>query len=107
MLYQKILEIIDPQRLLKMAFSLRPESELLVFKGQRLTRRQVFANLLALSGGLQSLGIRKGDRVAMLLPACPEAIYTSPHAAGTGRERASHSDLALLMALCTNLLFMM
>ena len=74
--YQKILGKVNPQRLLKIAFSLRPESELLIYNGQRLTRRQVFANIKALGGGLQSLGIGKGDRVATLLPACPEAVYT-------------------------------
>ena len=36
----------------------------------------MFANIQALGGGLQSLGIGKGDRVATLLPACPEAVYT-------------------------------
>ena len=77
MFYQKILGKIDAQRLLKMIFSLRPESELLIFNGQRLTRRQVFANIQALGGGLQSLGIVKGNRVATLLPACPEAVYTT------------------------------
>jgi acyl-CoA synthetase (AMP-forming)/AMP-acid ligase II len=76
MFYQKILGKINARRLLGMAFRLRPESELLIFNGQRLTRRQVFANILALGGGLQSLGIGKGDRVATLLPACPEAVYT-------------------------------
>jgi fatty-acyl-CoA synthase len=76
MFYQKILGKINAQRLIKMAFRLRPESELLIYNGQRLTRRQVFANIQALGGGLQSLGIGKGDRVATLLPACPEAAYT-------------------------------
>jgi len=75
MFYQKMLGKIHAQRLIKMAFSLRPESELLIYNGQRLTRRQVFANIQALGGGLQSLGIGMGDRVVTLLPACPEAVY--------------------------------
>ncbi len=76
MFYQKLLGIINPPRLIQMAFSLRPKSELLIYNEQRLTRRQVFANIQALGGGLQSLGIGKGDRIAALLPACPEAVYT-------------------------------
>jgi len=76
MFYQKMLGTINAQRLLKIAFRLHSDSELLIFNEQRLTRRQVFANIQALGGGLQSLGIGKGDRVATLLPACPEAVYT-------------------------------
>ena len=29
-----------------------------------------------LAGGLQSLGVQKGDRVVALLPACPESVYS-------------------------------
>jgi fatty-acyl-CoA synthase len=67
---------IGSQRLLKLAFRWKPDSELLVYNDRRLTRRQVLANIQALGGGLQALGIQRGDRIATLLPACPEAIYT-------------------------------
>ena len=59
-----------------MAFRLRPASEFIIFQGQRLTRRQVFTRVEQLAAGLQALGVKKGDRVATLLPACPEAVYT-------------------------------
>jgi len=66
---------ISPVRLVQLAFQLRPHSEFLLFQGRRLTRRQAWANICALAAGLQGLGVRKGDRVAILLPACPEAVY--------------------------------
>jgi acyl-CoA synthetase (AMP-forming)/AMP-acid ligase II len=68
---------LNPRRLVKAAFRLRPGSEYIVFKDQRLTRRQVFARLQALAAGLQALGIGPGQRVATLLPGCPEAVYAA------------------------------
>ncbi|HNT26423.1 MAG TPA: class I adenylate-forming enzyme family protein [Anaerolineales bacterium] len=76
MIFQRLLGKIGSQRLLKLAFTIRPESELLIFKEQRLTRRQAFADIQALGGGLQALGIRRGERIATLLPACPTSFYT-------------------------------
>lgn len=67
--------VLDPQRLLALAFTIRSDSEFLVCGAERLTRRQAYANLQALAAGLQALDIRPGDRVATLLPACPEAVY--------------------------------
>jgi acyl-CoA synthetase (AMP-forming)/AMP-acid ligase II len=66
---------LQPPRLVQWAFRLRPRSEFLLFGGQRLTRGQVWADIRRLAAGLQGLGVRPGDRVAVLLPACPEAIY--------------------------------
>jgi fatty-acyl-CoA synthase len=73
---RSLLGKIGSQRLLRLAFRLNPDSELVICNDQRLTRRQVFANIQALGAGLQALGVRKGDRVVTLLPACPESIYT-------------------------------
>ncbi len=82
---QPFLGKIGAQRLLNLAFHFRPNSELIVFGGQRLTRRQVFASIQALGGALQTLGVQPGDRVATLLPACPEAVYSMflPQTIGT------------------------
>jgi fatty-acyl-CoA synthase len=66
---------LNARRLVRLAFRVRQDSEYLVSRGQRLTRRQVLANVEALAAGLQALGVRKGDRVATVLPACPEAVY--------------------------------
>lgn len=66
---------LRPQRLLHLAFGVRPADEFLVCGSERLTRRQVYASLRALAGGLQALGVEPGERIATLLPACPEAVY--------------------------------
>jgi acyl-CoA synthetase (AMP-forming)/AMP-acid ligase II len=66
---------LNPLHLQSLAFRLRPDAEFIVSREQRLTRRQVWANVEALAAGLQSLGIRPGDRVVTLLPAGPEAVY--------------------------------
>ncbi len=76
MVVEKLIRWLKPQRLIHTAFRLRPASEFIIFQGQRLTRRQVFSRVEQLAAGLQALGVRKGDRVATLLPACPEAVYS-------------------------------
>lgn len=73
----KLMGWLKPQRLVGLAFCVRPNSEFIIYEEQRLTRRQVFARVEALAAGLQALGVQKGDRVATLLPACPEAVYTA------------------------------
>jgi fatty-acyl-CoA synthase len=73
---RRLLGKIGSQRLLRLAFRLNADSELILYNDQRITRRQVFASIQALGAGLQALGVRKGDRVVTLLPACPESIYT-------------------------------
>jgi fatty-acyl-CoA synthase len=64
----------DPNALVKLAFHIWPEREFLVFREKRFNRRQVYSQLKALAAGLYSLGVVPGDRVAVFLPACPEAI---------------------------------
>ena len=76
MIIPRLLRWINPQRLLALARVLRPDSEYLVFPDQRLTRRQAFARVDRLAGGLQAIGAEKGDRVVTLLPACPESVYS-------------------------------
>jgi len=76
MVIQGLIGLLNPQRLLRLSFHIKPDSEFVIFQNQRLTRRQVFARVQALAAGLQALGVQEGDRVATLLPACPEAVYT-------------------------------
>jgi len=45
-----------------------------VFYGARLTYRQLHEQARRLAAGLVRLGVRKGDRVAIMLPNCPQAI---------------------------------
>jgi acyl-coenzyme A synthetase/AMP-(fatty) acid ligase len=66
---------LNPKHLQNLAFRLWPDVEFIVSREQRLTRRQVWANVAALAAGLQALGIRPGERVVTLLPASPEAVY--------------------------------
>ena len=47
-----------------------------VAEGQRLTYRQLVRNAGALATGLAELGIERGDRVALLLPNCPQFIIS-------------------------------
>jgi len=76
MVVRRLLGRVNPQRLVALSFRFRPNSEFIIFENKRLTRRRVFADINTLAAGLRALGVRKGDRVATLLPACPEAAYT-------------------------------
>jgi fatty-acyl-CoA synthase/long-chain acyl-CoA synthetase len=71
-----LIDLLNPQRMVRLAFRFKAESEFIIFQDQRFTRRRVFTHVEALASGLKALGVRKGDRVVTLLPACPEAVYT-------------------------------
>ena len=77
MVVQTLIGWLNPQRLVRLAFHVQPASEFILFGEQRLTRGQVYAGIQALAAGLQSLGVVKGDRIASVLPGCPEAVYAS------------------------------
>src|ERR671923_2766401 len=51
-----------------------PKSPALLFKGSRLTYGQVEALSDACANALSALGVRRGDRVALLLPNCPQFV---------------------------------
>lgn len=76
MIIPRLIRWLNPQRLLALARRLGPDTEYIIFPGQRLTRRQVFERVERLAAGLQALGVQKGDRVVSLLPACPESVYS-------------------------------
>ncbi len=75
MLIRRFVGLLPPQHLIALAWRVQPERELIVCGNRRLTRQQARAQVEALAGALQALGVRPGDRVATLLPACPEAVY--------------------------------
>ncbi|WP_374711303.1 long-chain-fatty-acid--CoA ligase [Symbiobacterium terraclitae] len=45
-----------------------------VFYGARLSYRQLYEQARRVAGGLINLGVKKGDRVAIMLPNCPQAV---------------------------------
>jgi long-chain acyl-CoA synthetase len=51
-----------------------PSQVATVFMGARLTYRQLKERVDRFAAGLMDLGVRKGDRVSIMLPNCPQAI---------------------------------
>ncbi|MFH1861319.1 MAG: AMP-binding protein [bacterium] len=60
--------------LLERATKSNPEKLALISREGDLTYRQLNNQVSALANGLLNLGLRRGDRVAMLLPKCNEAV---------------------------------
>ncbi len=50
------------------------ETDATIFMGARLKYRELRDQARRLAAGLQKLGVRKGDRVAIMLPNCPQAV---------------------------------
>lgn len=61
-------------RLLRLRAEQNPEAPFLFFKSDVFSRRELLDAVLQAAGELNSAGIRKGDRVALLLPNGPEFI---------------------------------
>ncbi|RJF98642.1 AMP-binding protein [Noviherbaspirillum saxi] len=57
---------------LSMQASLRPDSEFIVFGDQSWSYRQFDEWVTTIAGGLVALGLKKGDKLAIMLPNCPE-----------------------------------
>lgn len=53
-----------------------PETAFLVFEDERLTLRGFLLTVTRVANGLMSLGVKKGDKVAILLPNCLEFPYS-------------------------------
>jgi long-chain acyl-CoA synthetase len=51
-----------------------PHHTACVFMGARLTYRQLKQHVDMLAAGLHRLGVRRGDRVAIMLPNCPQTV---------------------------------
>jgi len=51
-----------------------PSQVATMFLGSRLTYRQLKAQVDHLAGQLHAMGVRKGDRVAIMLPNCPQTV---------------------------------
>ncbi|MFC4556621.1 long-chain-fatty-acid--CoA ligase [Virgibacillus kekensis] len=53
-----------------------PEKKALYFMGKELTFSEVHKQAKKMANYMQSLGLRKGDRVAIMLPNCPQAVIS-------------------------------
>ncbi len=53
-----------------------PDRPALIFEGARISYRSLDAQVDGCAAGLHKLGVRKGDRVALLLPNCPPAVIS-------------------------------
>lgn len=56
------------------AVNKHPNHTAVHFLGKNMTYRELHRDAVSLSYGLLSLGIAKGDRVAIMLPNCPQAV---------------------------------
>jgi acyl-CoA synthetase (AMP-forming)/AMP-acid ligase II len=59
---------------------LRPQAPAIIFEGRTITHRQFAERVFRLANALIRLGVRRGDRVAVLAQNCPE--YMEAYAAG-------------------------
>ncbi len=53
-----------------------PELIALVFMGNEITYREMQQNINRMAAALSDLGFKKGDRLALMLPNCPQYVYT-------------------------------
>lgn len=53
-----------------------PDLVALVFFGNEITFRELHEKIDRMAAALSGLGVQKGDRVALMLPNCPQYVYT-------------------------------
>ena len=53
-----------------------PEKPVIIFKGEAISFAQLRETSLRLANALSSNGARKGDKIAIYLPNCPEYVYS-------------------------------
>jgi long-chain acyl-CoA synthetase len=63
-------------RLLERTAAQSPGATALIYLGTRLSYQQLQDHVNRLAAGLQALGVRKGDRVALMLPNCPQFVIS-------------------------------
>ena len=54
----------------------RPDAPVLLFKGSQLTHRELENAANAFAAALAALGVKRGDRVALNLPNCPQFVIS-------------------------------
>ena len=65
---------IPVQQILTKANEEVPNSVAVHFMGKEITYRELYESALKFANYLRSLGVEKGDRVAVMLPNCPQAV---------------------------------
>ncbi|MET0786809.1 MAG: AMP-binding protein, partial [Paenisporosarcina sp.] len=67
-------ESIPVQEYLTRAFKNSPEKVAIHFLGKDVTYRELYESSLKFANYLRSIGIERGDRVAIMLPNCPQNV---------------------------------
>ena len=86
-------------RLLDDAATAFPSGVAIYYAGRTLTYRELVADVDRLAGGLRDLGVSAGDRVAIVLPNCPQHVITLFAAARIGAIAVSCNPLATALEL--------
>ena len=60
--------------MLKQAAEKHPEAVAIIFEGLKMTYRELDEAVDRLAAALQDIGVEKGDRVAIMLPNCPQFV---------------------------------
>jgi long-chain acyl-CoA synthetase len=63
-------------RLLDQATERYPDVTALIYNHRRWTYRELLEQVNRMAGGLASLGVRRGERVLLTLPNCPESVIS-------------------------------
>jgi long-chain acyl-CoA synthetase len=63
-------------QLLERTASKSPRATALIYFGTRISYEQLHDHANHLAAGLQALGVRKGDRVALMMPNCPQFVIS-------------------------------
>ncbi|MCM3768792.1 long-chain fatty acid--CoA ligase [Neobacillus niacini] len=65
---------IPLQQILRETTEKFPDNNALSFYGRKMSYQELYKLSLAFSSALQQIGVQKGDRVAMMLPNCPQYV---------------------------------
>jgi len=61
---------------LEKAASSFPDKEAIIYKNKRISYGEFLTNVRNLAKSFLEMGVKKGDRIAVLMPNCPEYLYT-------------------------------
>ncbi len=62
-------------QILKDAVEKYPDNRAIHFLGKNITYQELYDKVLRFASVLRSLGVKKGDRIALMLPNCPQAVF--------------------------------